>query len=297
MDSDSKHVLTILGLVACFGAGYFVCKGENKDALKLGEKLSVFTRIENKMDGKANLEFENENLAVENAVNAYYSTNDRFFNYSYDGSDSNDNEFESVEEKTYDYFDKYQLIDDIACINCSFFSFYSTQGFIHFFRDNPKIKGFIIDLRENIGGYTDDCTNMLGHFLDSRTVAQYQYYNGDTENIDVSGTARTEKVIILVNEHTASAAEIFTAAMKQFYQGDVTVLGTKTRGKGTFQLSQNLSEDEYFRYTAGYYTVGNWQCYDGVGITPDIELSMEYDPDIICTDEDIQLQAALDLFK
>ncbi|MDE6782076.1 MAG: S41 family peptidase [Ruminococcus sp.] len=298
MDNDTRHVLTILGLVACFGGGYFMYRGENRDILKTGEKLSAFTRVENELDGKANLDFKNENKAVENAVNAYYQTNDRFFNYTY-YDDSADSAPESTQEKTYDYLNKYQMIDDIAYINCSHFNLYSTQGFAHFFRDNPETAGLIVDLRNNGGGNTEDYTNILGRFISARNIAQYHYNDGTTEDISTPelNFLYTQNVVILANEKTASASEIFIAAMKQFYDGKVTVIGTKTYGKGVFQTSRYLSDDELIKYTAGYYTVGNWDCYDGIGIAPDIELSMDYDPDIICTDDDIQLQAALDLFK
>lgn len=297
MDNDTKHVLIILGLVACFGGGYFMCKGENRDALELGEKLKVMTVIENKLDGKANFDFKNGNKAVENAVNAYYKTNDRFFSYTDDSIERTSEPTE--EEKTYDYLNKYQLIGDIAYINCSHFDFYSTQGFAHFFRDNPETEGLIIDLRNNGGGNTEDCTNILGRFISARTIGRQYYSDGKTEDLATPelNYIYTKNVVILVNGNTASASEIFTASMMQFYENGVTVIGTKTYGKGTFQLNQYLSEDEQVKYTAGYYTVGDWDCYDGIGITPDIELSMEYDPDIICTDDDIQLQAALDLFK
>lgn len=298
MDSDSKHVLTVLGLVACFGAGYFMCKGENSDALKIGERMSAFTRIENKLDSKIDVNFKNEEKAVENAVNAYYQTSDRFFDYSC-GEDNSGNKISEPSEKDYDYRNKYQMIDGIAYINCSHFNLYSTQGFAHFFRDNPETKGFIIDLRNNGGGDTEDCTNILGNFISARNIGKFYHIDGTTEDITTPefDSVYTQNVVILANENTASSSEIFIATMKQFYDGEVTLIGTKTYGKGTFQLSEYLSDDEKVKYTAGYYTIGNWACYDGVGINPDIEVSMEYAPDIICTDDDIQLQTAINLFK
>lgn len=297
LDNDTRHVLTILGLVACFGGGYFMCKGENRDALALGERMSAFTRIENELDGKADIDLKNEK-AVENAVNAYYQTNDRFFNYSC-GKDNTDKEISEPSEKDYDYRNKYQMIDGIAYINSSHFNLYSTQGFSHFFKDNPETKGFIIDLRNNGGGNTEDCTNTLGHFISARNVGRLHRIDGTTEDITTPelDSHYTQNVVILANENTASAAEIFIAAMKQFYDGEVTIIGTKTYGKGTFQEFKYLSDDEEVKYTAGYYTIGDWKCYEGTGISPDTEISMDYDPDIICTDDDIQLQAALNIFK
>lgn len=298
MDNDTKHVLTILGLVACFGAGYFVCRGENKDAIRTGEKFSAFTRIENNIGGKTNLSFENENKAVESAVNGYYKSVDNYFEYNFIDNTPAEYVVKNADTKEYDYIDKYQIIDNIAYINCSHFDFYATQGFVHFFRDNPEADGFIIDLRNNGGGVTDNCMSMLGYFIEPRNIVRYYRNDGTTEDIGITDAVKStdKKVIILVNGYTASSAEIFTSAMMQFYE-DTTIIGTKTYGKGIFQQKEYISENETIEYTAGYYTVGNWDCYNGIGITPDIEIPMDYNPDIICTDEDIQLQTALDLFK
>ena len=297
MDNDTKHVLVILGFVACFGAGYFTCKTENRDSLKLGEKLSVFNTIENKLENKTDFELSDEKEAIKNAVNGYYQTDDKYFEYSFE-SDEDDKK----EENNYDYSNNYSISNKIVYINSDSFFVDGIQGFTKFFKDNenPEIDAYIIDLRNNVGGYTPLSLNVLAYFLDQPlTVGKYHYYNGEEEELKISGTkkANGEKIIILVNEKTASSAEIFTSAMKQFYNGEVTTIGTTTKGKGTFQKIQYLSDNELVKYTAGYYTIGNWDCYDGIGITPDIEVSMDYLPDIICTDNDIQLQKALELLK
>ena len=297
MDSDSKHVLTILGLVAFFGAGYFVCKSENHDALALGEKFSVFTKIENNLDGKKEKISDNEK-AIENAVNGYFQTEDKYFEYS---SDTTENE-EVGSKELPDFVNTYQLFDNIVYINSSNFFLDGIQGFTHFFRDypEPECDGFIIDLRQNIGGMTDYSINLLSDFLspvDNLEISYYYDGTTKTRNISKDSKKTSADVVILVNEKTASSAEIFTSAMKQFYDGNVTIVGTKTKGKGTFQEFISLSDNEQIKYTAGKYTVGNWQCYDGVGISPDVEISMDYEPEIICTDDDIQFQSALDLFK
>ncbi|MDE6035859.1 MAG: S41 family peptidase [Ruminococcus sp.] len=297
MDNDTKHVFNILILVVCFGMGYYACKAENKDFLTLGGKFDALNRIETALDDKKHIEPDNESIAVENAVNSYYKSGDRYFSYT------NELNIDEAEEQTvmkYDYSDKYRFIGDTVYINCSAFYLDGIQGFTRFFKEQKEkdVDGFIIDLRNNKGGYTDMATGVLGYLIERQTVGLYHYFDGSTRKINVSGDSfRTEKVVILVNEDTASASEIFTAVMMQFYSGDVTVIGTNTYGKGTFQEFANVSDTEQVKYTAGYYTIGDWQCYDGIGITPDIEVEMDYKPEIICTDNDIQFQTALDLFK
>lgn len=294
MDNDTKHVLTIFGLVVCFGVGYFTCKIENTDALKIGEKFSAFTRVENAIDGKENISFENEGKAIESAVNAYYSeSSDKWIRYN-----NKDDEEENVSTEEYEYTNTYKMIGDICYINSNHFSLDGVQGFIKAFKECPDAEGFIVDLRNNMGGYTDYSMSALGNFIGSCNIGKYHYHDGSEETIS-TGTAEKKtdkKVVILVNEKTASSSEIFVSAMKQFYN-DAVIVGTRTFGKGVFQITTRTEKAEDVRYTAGYYTIGNWQCYDGIGIDPDIEIEMEYDPDIICTDEDIQLNKAIELFN
>lgn len=294
LDNDTKHVLAILGFVCCFGAGYFVCKAENKDILKTGEKFSAVARIENALDGKEDITFENEEKAVESAVNAYYSkSSDKYLKYESDSENS-----EEVQEEKYEYTNTYKMIGDICYINSAHFNLDGVQGFERVFKDCPDAEGFIIDLRNNMGGYTSYSTSELGHFLGSCDIGMYHYYDGRKQDISIGMAEKKtdKKVVILVNERTASASEIFTSAMKQFYENTV-VLGSHTYGKGVFQVPTVTENGEQVSYTAGYYTIGDWQCYDGIGFAPDIELEMKYDPDIICTDDDLQLNKAVELFN
>ncbi|MDE6665417.1 MAG: S41 family peptidase, partial [Ruminococcus sp.] len=288
MDNDTKHVLTILGLVGCFGAGYFTCKIENNDFLKIGEKFSAVARIEDTLKGKENITFENEEKAVEDAINAYYSSSsDKYLRYKSDFENS-----DTSDEEEYEYKNTYKMIDDICYINSAHFNLNGIQGFSHAFKECPDAEGFIIDLRNNMGGYTSYSTSSLGNFLGNCEIGMYHYNDGRKQPISIGFAEKKtdKKIVILVNEKTASAAEIFTSAMKQFYE-DTVILGSHTYGKGVFQVPAITENSEEINYTAGYYTIGNWQCYDGIGIDPDIELEMKYDPDIICTDDDIQLNA------
>ncbi|MDE6101743.1 MAG: S41 family peptidase [Ruminococcus sp.] len=294
MDNDTKHVLTVLGFVVCFGAGYFVCKGENSDALKVGDKFSAVARIENALDGKEDITFENEEKAIEDAINVYYSSSsDKYLRYKSDFENS-----DTSDDEEYEYKNTYKMIGDICYINSAHFNLDGIQGFSHAFRDCPDAEGFIIDLRNNMGGYTSYSTSSLGNFLGNCEIGMYHYNDGRKQPISIGFAEKKtdKKTVILVNEKTASAAEIFTSAMKQFYE-DTIILGSHTYGKGVFQVPAITENSEEINYTAGYYTIGNWQCYDGIGIDPDIELEMKYDPDIICTDEDIQLNAAIEIFN
>ncbi len=161
---------------------------------------------------------------------------------------------------------------------------------------DDSAEGYIIDLRENGGGDTATSLKILGYFLGEREIGKQVYYDGSEEILSSGSDGKLcdKKVVLLVNENTASASEIFTAAMMQYYD-NVEVVGTKTFGKGIFQVQTFLEGEDVLRYTAGYYTVGEWDCYQGVGIEPDIAVKM--DEELIETENDIQLAKAIELLK
>ena len=97
---------------------------------------------------------------------------------------------------------------------------------------------------------------------------------------------------MLVNENTASAAEIMTALLKNNKQG-CRLVGVNTYGKGIFQQEAELKSGGTVHYTAGKFYVDDRENWNGVGITPDVVVEM--DSKLIGTDEDIQLKKAIEL--
>ncbi len=150
----------------------------------------------------------------------------------------------------------------------------------------------IIDMRGNGGGEIPGAVSLADRFIGEANV-DLNYYTGkvDTCRTSASDGDISAKTVILCNENTASAAEIFTALLKQY--GNATLVGTNTFGKGIFQHDKLLSNGGVLHYTAGYYTVGEWECYQGKGIAPDVEIPMN--SDLIGTEDDIQLEKALEL--
>lgn len=150
----------------------------------------------------------------------------------------------------------------------------------------------ILDLRNNIGGQTNLAVSTADLFIGAATTTLYTY-NGEEQHIKTTDKITYDvPITVLINENTASAAEILTALLKQY--GDAQLIGTNTFGKGIFQ-SRAFFKGETVRYTDGYYTVGDWECYHGVGIKPDVEIDM--DADYIGTEYDVQLGKALELVK
>lgn len=188
----------------------------------------------------------------------------------------------------------WEMRGDVAYITVSHFGMMSAGNMSSAMKEVGNADKFIIDLRDNGGGQNDYMMQAVDYFAGEGTV---NFYNYNGEQIDMHHTdsdAIDAEIIVLVNENTASAAEIFTSLCKQFGK-NVTLVGTNTFGKGIFQGDENLSNGGKLHYTAGYFTVGDWECWQGIGIAPDI--TVEMDSSLIGTDDDIQLKKAFELLE
>ena len=95
-----------------------------------------------------------------------------------------------------------------------------------------------------------------------------------TETVHKSDASSADlEMVILVNENTASASEILTAALQDNNAG--TVIGTKTYGKGVTQIMHKFSDGTAVKLTVTEYFRPNGETVNGVGVTPDIEAEDE----------------------
>ncbi len=103
-----------------------------------------------------------------------------------------------------------------------------------------KVDGVIMDLRNNGGGSLSEATRMTGLFIATGPVVQVRDWRGKVEeqNDDDAGMAWSGPLVVLVNRGSASASEIFTAAIQDYGRG--LVIGSDTFGKGTVQNLVNL---------------------------------------------------------
>lgn len=189
---------------------------------------------------------------------------------------------------------KWEMRGDVAYITISGFGMLSAGNMSTAMDEIGDAEKFIIDLRNNPGGQNEYMIQAVDYFVGEGNV---NYYNNNDEETDTDYTnadAVDAPIVILINENTASAAEIFTSLCKQFGK-NVTLVGVNTFGKGIFQCEADLSDGGKLHYTSGYFTVGNWECWQGKGIAPDI--TVEMDSSLIGTDEDIQLQKAFQLLE
>ena len=138
-----------------------------------------------------------------------------------------------------------------------------------------KYSGLIIDLRNNTGGFLEEAYKTSELFLEKGKII-YSLKDKDN-NIKSFKDKTTEKynnsIIILINEQTASAAEILTLALKE--SGNAIIVGTTSYGKGKVQHTYSLSSGELIKYTSSYWLSPNGTCIDEKGIKPDYNIENE----------------------
>lgn len=193
------------------------------------------------------------------------------------------------------------IIDDIGYIKV--FSF--DIGIYDQFRAeydklrSQNVKGIIIDLRNNPGGYVYDTLRMLDIFLPKAEVLKLVNKAGEE---DVFKTDDREKIdipmAVLVNQNSASASEIFASAVKDSGKG--IVIGTQTFGKGVVQYVRPIKGHGAISIVSSQYFTSSGVVIQDNGIEPNIvvELSDELKNDsYIARDKDLQLQEALKYIK
>ena len=128
---------------------------------------------------------------------------------------------------------------------------------------------FILDLRDNGGGLTDVSIEIADYLLPKCRImtevtkdGSETVYSSDQKSADLD-------LVVLVNENTASASEILTAALKE--NGAATVIGTRTYGKGVTQITRRFSDGSAIKLTETEYLTPKRNHVNEIGIEPDIE--------------------------
>ena len=161
-------------------------------------------------------------------------------------------------------------------------------------------RGYIIDLRNNGGGELSSILEILDMLLPEGPIVRIQYKDGTEKVYESNAQSFNEPIVVLTNGNTASAAELFVSALRDYNQA--TVVGETTYGKGTVQSIIKLDDGAALRVSTSMYAPPYSDNYEGVGIIPDIEVSLadEYkNLNIFKLDyeNDTQLQAAVKLFQ
>ena len=163
--------------------------------------------------------------------------------------------------------------------------------------ESQDMDSLIIDLRGNTGGYLYTVTNMLEEFVGKDNIMyQIQSSSGVKKYKSSKETSRKYKIVILVDENSASASEIMAASMKENY--GAILVGKTTYGKGTVQTTKNLSNGSMIKYTIEKWLTPNGKNIDKEGITPDYDVNIgDSYLNSPTKENDMQLKKALDLLK
>ena len=131
---------------------------------------------------------------------------------------------------------------------------------------------FVLDVRDNPGGYLSQAVDMASLFMSSGTVVEIHTVDGIITKNASSQTATALPLVVITNKNSAAGAEILAAALKESQRA--TVIGTTTMGKGSVQTISVLSFGGALRYTAAYYKTPEGRDIDRVGVAPDVTVEM-----------------------
>ncbi len=131
--------------------------------------------------------------------------------------------------------------------------------------------GLILDLRGNTGGYVEQAIEICRQFVPAGRIIYTKDKSGNVTEYNSYLTASPfEKLVVLVDNMTASASEIVASAIQD--SGAGIIIGQKTYGKGVMQSVVDLSEMGYLKMTAFEYFTRSGKRVNGIGVIPDIEV-------------------------
>ena len=194
----------------------------------------------------------------------------------------------------------YKMLEgNVGYIQVSQFTSSTYDEFVAAYEDleSQGMTSIIYDMRDNGGGIVDTVVDILDYILPEGTVVYTMDKDGNRK--DYTSDAKNFKdipTVVLVNGNTASSAEIFTGAIRDFDYG--TILGTQTYGKGIVQTSLVLQDGSAIKLTTHKYYTPSGECIHGEGISPDVELEYEFlggEDDVYSVEFDNQLQKALEI--
>ena len=144
--------------------------------------------------------------------------------------------------------------------------------------DAQGAQAYVLDLRENPGGYLTQAVDISSYFVKSGTIVRIVTTGADETTKNATGSVLTDKpLMVLVNGNTSSAAEVIAASLQDNQRA--TLVGATTLGKGSVQVTHDLSFGGALRYTAAYYKSPLGHDIDGLGINPDVAIALSSDED------------------
>ncbi len=149
-------------------------------------------------------------------------------------------------------------------------------------------KALIFDVRDNPGGLVTALEECLDPLLPEGKIATAEYKDGHSETLVYSDSSELNlPMTVIVNNETASSAELFAAALRDF--GKAKLVGEQTLGKGVMQSTTEFESGGAVILTVAEYKTTKSDCYDGIGLSPDYPIQNEV------ADVDSQLDKAVEI--
>ncbi len=189
--------------------------------------------------------------------------------------------------------------DDVGFIRVTQFNEQTTDGLKKAIADlttqsGDKLKGFIVDLRNNPGGLLDQAISVSDAFLEKGEIVSTRGRNAEETqrfNARAGDLTKNKPLIVLINGGSASASEIVAGALQDHRRA--TVIGTRSFGKGSVQTIIPLgSGNGALRLTTARYFTPSGRSIQAKGISPDIE-ELQDVPDELKTRTDTRGEASL----
>ena len=173
---------------------------------------------------------------------------------------------------------RYHLEGDVGYIRVTSFTEQSTSGVLDAVEkmkkeSGGKIKGYVLDLRNNPGGLLDQAISMCDAFMDKGEIVSVKARKAEDVqrwNAKPGDAANGLPIVVLVNGGSASASEIVAGALQD--QHRAIILGTRTFGKGSVQTIMQVTGGGAIRLTTALYYTPSGRSIQKEGIKPDIEV-------------------------
>ncbi|MBR5754813.1 MAG: peptidoglycan-binding protein [Erysipelotrichaceae bacterium] len=165
--------------------------------------------------------------------------------------------------------------NDYVVLEINSFGVDSGDRCITYLDQYTDLHKIIIDLRDNSGGYQSSVKDISGLFIGDNKIYLREKDSKGVETVDTTSAKKVydnfTDYVVLVNENTASAAEVLAICLREQLK-NVILIGTTTYGKGVIQTNRLLNNDGVLKLTAYYWYSPNGVSIDKVGIVPDIEV-------------------------
>lgn len=153
--------------------------------------------------------------------------------------------------------------------------------------------GIVLDLRNNPGGYLEASVFVASDLINDGVIVKQDSTTGLTQEYKVDQSKRNllkEKLVVLVNEGSASASEILAGALKEYNRGKL--VGKKTFGKGTVQQPEDFSDGSGLHVTIAKWLLPSGKNIHGEGVAADVEVEVGTD-----ASKDLQLDKAIEVLN